>query len=289
MNKPTSWFELLIPSPVESFESIENFLFENGCSGCEEEIDLIKAYFPENTPIEHIQKLLSTYLKNLSDLGWPTGRPAYRIIPAQDWNQKWKTYFKPVRVTQRIVVKPPWSEWTPSSNEIIINIMPKMAFGTGSHETTQLCLELLECYLKFGDKILDAGAGSGILSIAAAKLGAKKIVAVDIDENALENARENIALNRVKNRVELYSNFVEIIPLHIFNMILANINRTTLISLLPVLKTYSDHHTTFILSGILCQEKSYMEKTLIIKGFRILEAKIKGEWCAFVLHSKSVE
>ena len=78
--------------------------------GSEKKTDLIKAYFPENTPIEHIQKLFSSYLKNLTELGWPTSNPTFRVMPVENWNRKWKTYYKPLRVTLRIVVKPPWSE-----------------------------------------------------------------------------------------------------------------------------------------------------------------------------------
>lgn len=285
MNKPTLWIEWSIPSSPESSEAIINFLFENGCLGCEEKTHFIKAYFSANTPVEQFQKHLIAYLKDLTILGLTVGIPTYQTIPEKDWNHRWKSFYKPIQITERIVVKPPWSTWKPSHEQIIIDIIPKMAFGIGSHETTQLCLELLERFLRPKENVLDVGTGSGILSIAAVKLGAHKVSALDIDKDAIENTRENISLNHVEDAIEIYAHSVETIPLQIFDLIVANIDRTTLMSLLPTLKRYSNDHSRFILSGILIDERSRMENYLTANGFWFLELKIKGEWCGMVLQS----
>ena len=112
------------------------------------------------------------------------------------WKDKWKEYFKPTHISDRIVVKPTWEEYKPASEEILIEIDPGMAFGTGTHETTSMCMKALEKYVKPGARVLDAGCGSGILSIAAAKLGAADVLGVDIDEEAVRVSEENFALNR---------------------------------------------------------------------------------------------
>ncbi|MBN2030249.1 50S ribosomal protein L11 methyltransferase [bacterium] len=287
MNKPTFWLEWSIPSSFESFEAIENFLFENGCTGCEEKKGLIKAYFSEHNCTEEFHQHFNTYLMNLTALGLNVGTPTFRIIPTEDWNHRWRSFFKPIQITERMIVKPPWSKLKPSRGQIIIEINPKMAFGTGHHATTQLCLELLECYLKPKENVLDIGTGSGILSIAAAKLGANKVLALDTEENAIENARENIRLNHVENCVEIHHHPVGKLPFQTFNLLVANINRTTLTSLLPKLKRYSDDHSRFILSGILQEERTQMGNDLTANRFQLIELKIRGEWCGMVVQIKS--
>ncbi len=286
MNKPTLWFEWSIPSPPESIESIENFLFENGCIGCEEKQGLIKAYFPEHHRIEQFNQHLHRYLKDLADLGFTVGTPSFRKIPAVDWNHRWKSFFKPIHITERILVKPPWSKWESSYGQIVIEINPKMAFGTGHHETTQLCLKLLEHHLKPEENVLDIGTGSGILAIAAAKLGANKVLALDIDENAIENASENIILNQTEECVEIHNQPLETIPPQVFDLIVANIDRTTLTSLLPVLKHYSDNQSRFILSGILQEEQTRMEDYLTTNGFEIIEIQTREEWRGMVVKTE---
>ena len=128
------------------------------------------------------------------------------IVDDADWKDKWKEYFKPVRITDRLVVKPTWEEYEPNDGEKVIQIDPGMAFGTGTHETTSLCLKLMEKYL--GDEpqdkdVLDVGCGSGILSIAAALLGCRSVTGVEIDEDAVRVAEENVELNGIGDRVEI--------------------------------------------------------------------------------------
>jgi ribosomal protein L11 methyltransferase len=278
-----NWIEVTVPLAPESFEAVENFLFENGCSGCEESERSVRGYFPGDVDSENLRKILITYLGGLKTLGFSVGDPVFCSIPTEDWNYRWRKRFKPIRVSDRIVIKPPWRKWAISKGEIVIPIMPRMAFGTGSHETTQLCLELLEKYLNFSDVVLDLGTGSGILAIAAARLGGSKIFAIDTDEDAIDHARENVLLNGVDDQVEFCVGSVDVVGLRVFDFIVANIDRTTIINLIPRLKEYVCTHTKLVFSGILCDEKFQVENKLAICGFRNLEVRSKGEWCGIVV------
>ena len=142
----------------------------------------------------------------------------------RDWEAEWRRFFAPVWATERIVVHPSWIPVELAEGQIAVHIDPKMAFGTGGHESTQLCLQALEHYLRPGARCLDLGTGSGILSIAAALLGAGSVLAVDIDEKAVANARENLAHNRIDSgQVEVRLGSVEAIAERPFDLVLANI------------------------------------------------------------------
>ena len=152
-------------------------------------------------------------MRDASGTGWPSFRtsgldpgPAEvscRIVSEESWEHAWKKYYKPVRVTERLIVCPVWEKADPGQGGTVIRLDPGMAFGTGTHATTQMCLRLLEKHLRPGDRVIDVGCGSGILSIAAAKLGAGSVLAVDLDEVAVRKTRENAGLNGVQDRVSV--------------------------------------------------------------------------------------
>jgi ribosomal protein L11 methyltransferase len=288
MNKPEVWIEVVIPSAAESFGAVENFLFEHGCCGLEEEDDVVRGYFPKDISIEDVQPFLKTYLKSLKALGFSVEDPVFRKIRAQDWNSRWEKNFKPVRVTPQIVIKPPWEEWKPHGEQIVVDITPGMAFGTGTHATTQLSAELLETHLNPSDAVLDVGTGSAILAVVAAKLGADKVLAIDIDEDAVENAKENVVQNRVGHLVEVRLGSVESIGIQAFDLILANIDLATLGHLLPVLKQYAHSSSRLILSGVLATDLSRMETILSCFGYECLEVKCREEWLGFVVRPGKV-
>ncbi|MCK4824407.1 50S ribosomal protein L11 methyltransferase, partial [bacterium] len=236
MNKITVWTEIIISAEDAAREALANFFFEHESCGVEEIGNLIKGYFAGSLVSGDLRSYLNIYLESLRDLGFSVGTPEFNTIPAQDWNSQWRKNFKPIKVTSRIIVKPPWEKCNCSGNQVVVDIMPRMAFGTGTHETTQLCLALLEIYMKPGEAVLDIGTGSGILAITAAKLGACCVLAVDTDEHAVENARENVVQNGVEGRVEVLKGTVDSIVSRTFDLILANINRNILTTLLPKLK-----------------------------------------------------
>ena len=205
------------------------------------------------------------------------------IVDDADWKDKWKEYFKPVRITDRLVVKPTWEEYEPNDGEKVIQIDPGMAFGTGTHETTSLCLKLMEKYL--GDEpqdkdVLDVGCGSGILSIAAALLGCRSVTGVEIDEDAVRVAEENVELNGIGDRVEiLQGDLTEGIESKA-DIIVANLMADLVMTLSKSAKEHLKDGGIFISSGILLEKKGIVSDAVKKAGFEIIEIAEDGEWCA---------
>jgi len=239
----------------------------------------VKAYFPSQFSQKFLEKRLKEFFASHM-LSEPVFQ--FRLLPSQNWAEGWKSHFKPIRIGKRIVVKPPWENWDPLPHEIVVNIMPKMAFGTGTHETTQLCLEFLEKWIQPGMEILDIGTGSGILAITAIKLGAKIAKAIDIEEEAIENAKENAKQNQVEDKVEIEQACLENIPPKSYDLILANLDRKTILHLLPQLSLYAKPSTLLILSGILKEEKKLLLNELKSTPFQPIQSKTKKKWSAIV-------
>ena len=283
MNKITVWTEIIISAEDAAREALANYFFEHESCGVEETGNLIKGYFAGSLVSGDLRSYLNIYIESLRDLGFSVGTPEFHTIPAQDWNSQWRKNFKPIKVTSRIIVKPPWEKCNCSGNQVVVDIIPRMAFGTGTHETTQLCLELLEIYMKPGEAVLDIGTGSGILAITAAKLGACCILAVDTDEHAVENTRENVVQNGVEERVEILKGTVDSIKSRTFDLILANINSVILTTLLPKLRRLCQEKTKIVLSGILTSEKDDIENVILDTGCSIQEVRGMGEWLGYVI------
>ena len=205
------------------------------------------------------------------------------IVDDAVWKDNWKEYFKPVRITDRLVVKPTWEEYEPNDGEKVIQIDPGMAFGTGTHETTSLCLKLMEKYL--GDEpqdkeVLDVGCGSGILSIAAALLGCRSVTGVEIDEDAVRVAEENVELNGIGDRVEiLQGDLTEGIESKA-DIIVANLMADLVMTLSKSAKEHLKDGGIFISSGILLEKKDIVSDAVKKAGFEIIEIAEDGEWCA---------
>ena len=283
MNAHRVWMAVTIPCQSDVSAAIINFLFEMGSCGSEERDGLVKGYFEGGKYSEAIVQSLEVYLQNLRNLGYSIGELQFKEIPFENWNRRWRDFFQPVQVTSRIWIKPPWIHRDVSSNQIIVDINPGLAFGTGTHETTQLCLIFLEKYLMDGEILLDIGTGSGILSITGVKLGASRAVALDIDFQALINAKENIFLNHLQSQVELRDGSVNVITQRHFDLICANINLVVLKNLIPELKRLTSKGSRVILSGILIYEKGCLRSVIVQAGYTILESQDKGEWAGFVI------
>lgn len=273
---------MTVPCGFGSKEAVENFLLERGSCGLEEGGECVKAYFSQEDFHPRTENDLNIFLNSLREMGHSVGHPDVREVPERDWSRAWRAYFKPLRVTSGIVVKPPWEEWSSRAGDIVIDITPRMAFGTGTHETTRLCIQLLESHLGPSQSVLDVGTGSGILAIAAAKLGASTVLALEIDEDAVENAKENIVQNHVEDCVSVYAGSIDILDPQGFDCILANIDKQTLIHLVPKMKPYMKSGMKLILSGVLTSERSDMEAFLFAHALRILEAREEGEWVGLV-------
>jgi len=277
MNKMKNWFSLRISVSPEVREAAANFCFELGCCGLEEHENSILAYFLGASPPENLKESLQIYINDLKADGLSVGNPDWISVPDEDWGRTWRQFFKPVHMTPRIVTKPPWESW-PSSSEIVINIMPQMAFGTGTHETTQLCAELLEETIQPSSTVLDVGTGSGILSILAIKLGARKAVGLDIDPAAIDNARENVTLNHVEGRIEFHLGPLETLPPQTFDFILANINLLTLEKLLPMMSPFYKKDSLIVFSGVLAENLESLKNLCANSNLKILDVRQKNEW-----------
>lgn len=216
--------------------------------------------------------------------GWDTslGRlyAEDRVVDDSDWKDKWKEFFKPMKVTEKLVIKPTWESYEKTGDEKVIEIDPGMAFGTGTHETTGLCLELIEKYLKQGQKVLDIGCGSGILSIAAALLGSGPVLAVEIDPDAVRTARENVAANGVENMVTVQEGDLTKDVEGKAGLIAANLMAPLVIQLCPAAAEHLEEKGVFISSGILLEKREEVERAISQAGFKVLEVREKGEWCA---------
>lgn len=197
-----------------------------------------------------------------------------------EWKDKWKEFFKPARVAERIVVKPTWETYDAKPDDLVIAIDPGMAFGTGTHETTSLCLKLMEKYVKPGDKVLDVGCGSGILSIGASLLEAGETLAIDIDPEAVKVSNENIVLNNCHERVIVrQGNLVEGIDFKA-DVVAANLMADLVMLLSEHVAKHLNDGGVYISSGILVEKQELVAETIKKCGFDILEIKEDGMWCA---------
>lgn len=204
------------------------------------------------------------------------------------WRDKWKEYFKPTKLSNNIVVKPTWCEYEPNEEDIVIEIAPGMAFGTGTHETTMLCIRMIEKYMHGGYKVLDVGSGSGILSIAAAKLGASDVLGIDIDEDAVRVSNENYELNKVSDRAKAIVGDLTAGVDYKANIVVANLLADIVMRLSKDAKRHLGEKGIFITSGILTEKSEAVEKCMIECGFEIVEKAILGEWCSIVAINKTI-
>ena len=201
-----------------------------------------------------------------------------------DWKDKWKEYFKPSKITERIVVKPSWEEYKPTSGEeLIIEIDPGMAFGTGTHPTTVLCIRAIEKYLSEGKtKILDVGCGSGILAMAGALLGASQVLGIEIDPDAVRVARENVERNGLSDRISVTEGDLTKGLDWKADLVVANLMADLVIMLSADVEKHLLPGGVYISSGILIEKKEQVAEAVRSCGFTVLEIPEEGEWCAIV-------
>ena len=295
----TKWGEVRVTIPKEAQEALANFLMERGSSGIiiedeggKEGFEIIKAYFPSAFMIE--AQSISRYLEAIREF-FPGICPSdikIRSIAEEDWMTRWRTFFKASQSGRRIVVKPPWISLK-LREMIVIDIEPSMAFGTGTHPTTRLCLRALEKAFdgvydppqRGGRKprsVLDVGMGSGILSIAAAKLGARHVMGIDIDQRAIDNARENIRINRLRGRIRMRKATLSQIGEQ-FDLIVANIDAKTIEEMRFPLMDRVAKGGTLILSGVLEGEVDLMRKLFPDESFTLVEVSQEDSWACVVL------
>jgi ribosomal protein L11 methyltransferase len=208
----------------------------------------------------------------------------------EDWANVWKQYFHPLEIGQKLLIKPQWEELKEPTDRIVFNINPGMSFGTGAHQTTQLCLEQLEKYITPGCRMLDLGCGSGILSVVSLLLGAKEAVAVDIDPNCVDTAYENADMNDIDRNIYhvISGNVVtdsevrEVISKNKYEVVAANIVADVIISLAPSAREYMAEGGVFITSGIIDGRQEEVKEALINEGFEITDMQRRKDWWSIV-------
>ncbi len=290
----TQWFVISLRVPTESAEAICNFLMEQGTTGIEEneedeEGKRLKAYFLKDGREGRVLRALHRYLKSLQTIQPKISQTQTETfaVADQDWGENWKRFFKPFHVTSNIVIRPPWSHFRPKRNEIAIVINPGMAFGTGTHASTKLCIRALEEGLKKkGLSVLDVGTGSGILSIVAARMGAGEVLGVDTDERAVKVARENVVQNGVSGIVHMREGSIGNIRRQ-FDVIVANIDLKGLRRMRRSLLRHLKSKGLLILSGLLEKEGERLRQDYVKTGLlRSIQSSREGEWVCLTLRKK---
>jgi ribosomal protein L11 methyltransferase len=316
------WHELTVLATESSQEMVTHYLTELGAGGVSVEeawsedkprdtsfgqlydtplnnirpgYAVFKAYFSEDTAMDPIASELKLLLQGLPEFGYDAGEFTIALgdVHQDDWADAWKQYFKPIAITERLTIKPTWEEYEPREGELIIELDPGMAFGTGTHPTTALCLKALDSAISGGESVIDVGTGSGVLAIGAIKLGASQVLALDLDPVAVKSAEENIAQNHLQSDVEVkLSDLLGILreerddraggvkpPVDIVVAnILAEIILLFLADVMEVLKPGG----IYITSGIYKNKEQAVEAGLLAAGFEIMDVLRQEEWIAFV-------
>jgi len=287
------WVEVSFLLPGEQAESVAEILNRYAHQGVVIERDMqsndknqmkVFAYLTDDNTLEHNKLEIEKAIFYLGKI-LPVPAPTYRPIRDQDWMAAWRQFYKPVDIGQKLFIIPAWyDEKKIADSRIPIRINPGMAFGTGTHPTTQLSLELLERYLQPEQTMIDVGCGSGILSIAGILLGATHSIAVDVSQAAILSTHENNALNKVKDKIEVAQASVDEIKAGKFSyrkapLVIANILLKILEELFDIgLGDLVDDEGTLLVSGILVDQINIIEEKAWANGFTRVDSSIQGDW-----------
>lgn len=306
------WSEVCIHTTNEAIEPISNILHETGASGLviEDPMDLvkahatpfgevfeldpseypeegvyIKAYLPVNSffgeTVEEIKQAINELMLYDIDLG--KNQISLSEVNEEEWATAWKKYYKPVKISKRITITPTWEEYEPvSSDEIIIELDPGMAFGTGTHPTTVLSIQALEQFLAVGDNVIDVGSGSGVLSIAAALLGAEKVDAFDLDDVAVTSTRLNAKLNKLGEKIHTKQNNLLDHVNDEADVIVSNILAEIIVRFVDDAWRNLKPGGYFITSGIIQNKKQLVKDKLEEQGFTIIQVNELEDWVSIV-------
>ena len=245
---------------------------------------VVKLFFPPEYDSTELTSFL-TQLKNENML--ESFSMVETILEEKNWNAEWESSINVIQVSDRFVIRPTFREYIPKGDEIVLTIDPKMSFGTGEHETTKLMIRAIEKFCSPNDVVLDIGTGTGVLAIAAVKLGAKSAIAFDNDDWCLENGIENCELNAVTNIVEIRTADVADIPETDFDLVLANIQKNPLLSLASQIVKKIKLNGILILSGLLNEDEEDILKEYLKLGLEKIETNSMNEWISIVFNKNS--
>lgn len=245
---------------------------------------LVHAYFPaEHTGHETIDALRARLAEwTPAFLGFDAGKRTLETVGVkeEDWAENWKKYYKPFRVGRHLVVRPVWEPYEPLEGDRVISIDPGMAFGNGTHETTSMCLSLVEDLIRPGDEVLDVGCGSGILAIASVLMGAQSALGIDLDPVAVRVANENIARNGLSDRVRAQvGDMLKGVDAKA-DVVLANIIADVVILLCGAVRAHMKPGAAFVCSGVILDREQDVLDALAKAGFTVEKIERRGEWCA---------
>ncbi|WP_100331622.1 50S ribosomal protein L11 methyltransferase [Bacillus xiapuensis] len=311
------WSEISIQTTNEAVEAISNILHEAGASGVviedpfelererkdqfgeiyqldpgdyPEEGVIVKAYLPVSSFLNETVEGIADSIKNLTAYHIDIGQNVMKVteVNEEDWATAWKQYYNPVKISEKFTVVPTWEDYRPvSTDELIIELDPGMAFGTGTHPTTVMCLQALERFVKSGDYVVDVGTGSGVLSIGAALLGAQKVTALDLDAVAVAAAKENIRLNGVEDKVTVAQNNL-LDGIHDpADIVVANILAKVIMSFTHEVAQIVKPGGYFISSGIIGQKREEVKDAIAANGFEIEETMWMEDWVAIIAKKNS--
>lgn len=305
-----NYLEVTITTTEEMSESLANLFWELGAGGVviedprvlrqhfedqtwdyweipeellEAENIELKGYFPIDSRLVETMAALRDRTEEIKHL-FPGGRVEITEteVAAENWATSWKAFYKPEKIGVRVVIKPSWEDYQEQKDDVVVEMDPGMAFGTGNHPTTAMCIRALEEYVFPQCRVLDVGTGSGILAVTAAKLGAGKVLAVDHDPISIDATRQNIDLNRVEDQVSvLQEDLVSGIEEKV-DIIVANIIADVIIKLIPQALPLLDKNSIFIASGIIKERQSEVEEVFRHHAFSIEKTLQEGEWVAFI-------
>jgi ribosomal protein L11 methyltransferase len=258
---------------------------------------VVKTYLPLDGATNQTRQRLEEGLWHLRQI-YPVPEPIIRQLAEADWAEAWKQQYHRQRVGQFTIIVPAWEEYTPRPGEVVIRLEPGMAFGTGLHPTTRLCLEALETYLSPGTTVLDLGTGSGVLAISAAKLGARAVMALDADPVAVDVARDNVAMNGVADRVSVRHGSLpggEVVPRHFavdgsldlldsgqFDLIVVNILAPVIVGMSPALAARLRPEARLIAAGLIESQEREVEDAFREHGLQVVERTQERDWVALV-------
>jgi len=277
-----SYKEFIITAEPFNVEILSSILWQLNIDGINEEVNCLKVFAQdENVTVNAIETEL-LHLKENKLLREFSVQENY--IVEKNWNEEWEKSRDVVHVSDKIVIKPTFKEYAANPNEIVLTLDPKMSFGTGDHQTTKICLKFIEEYLKPGMKVLDAGSGTAILGIAAAKLGAESVIAFDIDEWCYDNGIENTKLNDVQKKVEIRKCELKEITENDFDLVVANIQKNILLELATGFEARIKQNGILILSGLLEMDKVAINSKFSEIGFKEIDYLQMDDWIGIVFN-----